>query len=84
MISFFGRDTPAVGDQATLYVDEVAVARGKADGSADRVPHAVRGTCVYSNPNAGRSRVTCRADGDGGRYAAEFLSDGEPPKILKL
>ena len=84
MVSFFGVDSQAVGDQATLAVDEIGIATGHADGTARRIPHAVRGSCTYSNPYRGASRVSCVADGSDGHYAVEFLSDGQPPNVIEL
>jgi len=84
VVSFFGEDSAAVGDQATLQVEEIGVARGRADGSASRVPHSVRGTCTYTNPYKGPSRIICSATGKEGSYRAEFPSDGKPPEALEL
>jgi len=84
VVSFFGQDSVAVGDQATLQVDEIGVATGKEDGTAKRVPHAVHGTCTYTNPYKGASRITCRASGAGGNYAVDFVSDGQPPNVTRL
>src|SRR5262249_1643637 len=84
MVSFFGVDSAAVGDQATLTVDEIGVATGHSDGTAQRVAHKVRGSCTYTNPYAGRSRISCSADGRDGHYAVEFVSDGQPPEVVQL
>jgi len=84
VVSFFGEDSAAIGDQATLQVEEIGVARGKADGTANRVAHAVRGACTYTNPYKGPSRIICNAAGKDGTYRAEFLSDGKPPEVLEL
>jgi len=84
MVSFFGVDSQAMGDQAILTVDEIGVATGHSDGTAQRKAHKVKGSCTYTNPYAGPSRIHCAADGFDGHYAVEFVSDGRPPDVVQL
>src|SRR5215210_3243976 len=82
IVSFFGRDTKAVGDQAVIHLTRVSVNNG---GMVDqRRSSDVSGTCTYTNPNKGPVRITCEATGAKGRFRAVFTSDGRPPELIEL
>ncbi len=82
VVSFFGRDTTAVGDQATIHVTRVFVNNG---GKLDeRQSSDVSGTCTYTNPHKGPVRVNCETTGTKGKYRAVFTSDGKMPEYLEL
>ena len=82
VVSFFGRDSAAVGDQATIYLTKVFVNNG---GKLDeRQSSDVSGTCTYTNPHKGPVRVSCEAIGAKGKYRAVFTSNGKMPEYLEL
>jgi len=82
IVSFFGRDTAAVGDQAVIHLTRVFVNNG---GKVDeRQSSDVSGTCTYTNPNKGPVRINCEANGTKGKFRAVFTSDGKPPEYLEL
>ena len=84
VISFAGQDSAAVGDRATLHVDEILITRTD-PGSAPR-PEIISaaGTCIYTNPYAGVATITCEAAARQGRYSAHFRSDGRPPDVQRF
>ncbi|TXN22633.1 hypothetical protein [Methylobacterium sp. WL9] len=41
------------------------------------------GTCRFTNPYARPGSVSCKADTQGGTFAAEFITDGNPPSVMK-
>ena len=84
VISFAGQDSAAVGDRATLHVDEILISR--TDTGATPRPEIIpaTGTCEYTNPYAGVSTVTCDAAGRQGHYSGHFRSDGHPPNVQRF
>ena len=84
VISFAGQDSAAIGDRATLHVDEVIISR--TDTGATPRPQVIRatGACIYTNPYAGVSTITCDAAAREGRYSARFRSDGRPPDVQRF
>jgi hypothetical protein len=82
VVSFFGRDSAAVGDQATIYLTKVFVNNG---GKLDaRQSSDVSGTCTYTNPHKGPVRLNCEATGAKGKYRAVFTSNGKMPEYIEL
>jgi hypothetical protein len=41
------------------------------------------GTCRYTNPYARPGTIRCRAETQGGVFAADFVTDGKPPEVAK-
>ena len=81
MVSFYGVDSKAVGDQAVLHVDTILVTRER----PAPVPTRVRATgrCTYTNPYAGPSHIDCSATAGGKSYEGVFVSDGTPPDVVR-
>jgi hypothetical protein len=79
MVSFYGVDSKAVGDEAVLHLDTILITL---EGPAP-VARQIRATgrCTYTNPYTGPSRIHCAATAGGKRYEAAFVSDGTPPDI---
>ncbi|GEP09084.1 hypothetical protein [Methylobacterium gnaphalii] len=50
-------------------------------GQYDRVKAV--GMCRFTNPVAQPGSVSCSAETPGGAFAAEFVTDGKPPEIVK-
>jgi hypothetical protein len=77
-ISFRGKDSPAVGDIATLKVSTILLTGTTA---SDAVALKAKGKCTYTNPNVGPVQVECEASTDRGTYRLSYTSDGVwPPK----
>lgn len=86
-VTFSGGDTPAEGDQAHSVVDRVFFSIENTESDPQAVKSDVlqaTGTCTYTNPYAGPSRINCSASTKDGPFIASFLSDGNPPKIERL
>ena len=81
VVSFFGRDNPAIGGKSMIYLQRVTVRVGAKE---DPASSDVQGTCTYTNPYAGPARISCQADGTEGQYKVDFISDGKAPDSLKL
>lgn len=78
-VSFFGRDSAAKGDIATIKLTTVIL--GGEDLKTKSVELSAKGECTYTNPNKGPIHVDCAADTARGRYELSFVSDGVwPPK----
>jgi hypothetical protein len=82
IVSFLGEDHPAKGNEAVLTLTNVTVTR--LEEKPTPVSIKVRGTCTYTNPYSGPSRINCAAKGGGKRYGATFVSDGKPPQISRF
>jgi hypothetical protein len=84
VLSFAGQDSAAVGDRATLHVDQVLVSR--TDSGKPPTPENIpaSGTCEYTNPYAGVSTITCAATTGQGAFGAAFRSDGRPPDVTRF
>ncbi len=80
MVSFFGRDNPAIGDHAMIYLQRVTFK----DSSTDNPSSDVSGVCTYSNPFAGPAVIECNADSKDGQFRAVFTTDGKAPKSVRL
>lgn len=81
VVSFFGRDNPAVGNRSMIYLQRVTVRSGPKE---DSLSSNVQGTCTYTNPYAGPARISCQADSPKGPYQVDFTSDGTAPHTVKL
>ena len=80
MVSFFGRDSTAVGNAATIAISRITATFGD-----DTTSLSARGQCRYTNPYAGVSTVTCNATTARGlRYSLVFRSDGNPPTVQRM
>lgn len=77
IVSFYGRDTRAVGDRATVRIERITVKDAAMRGN----PSAARATgrCDYTNPYRGRATISCSAAAMGRSFFARFVSDGRPP-----
>ena len=82
VVSFFGRDTAAVGDRATIHLMRVSVNVG--GRMEDAMSSDVSGKCDYTNPYEGKAQIICEAEGKKGKFRAVFTSDGTPPHVIKL
>jgi hypothetical protein len=80
IVSFYGRDNPAIGDHAMIYLQRVTFK----DSSSENPSSDVSGTCAYSNPFAGRALIECNADSKDGQFRAVFTTDGTAPKVERL
>jgi hypothetical protein len=80
MVSFFGRDNPAIGDHAMIYLQRVSFR----DSSPDNPSSEVSGICTYANPFAGPAVIDCKADSKDGPFRAVFTTDGRQPQITRL
>jgi len=79
MISFFGKDTPAVGDHAMVYLQRFSFR----DPTTTNLSSEVSGVCKYGNPFAGPTLVICDADSKDGPFKAVFTTDGQQPQVTK-
>ncbi|HEY0625448.1 MAG TPA: hypothetical protein VGD10_01820 [Allosphingosinicella sp.] len=82
VVTFSGADTPAKGNHATVRLDRVIFTLNGAGTKPNVVPAS--GTCTYTNPYAGPSRINCSASTNNGAFSASFVSDGEPPIIERF
>ncbi len=81
IVSFYGKDNKAVGDNAVINVDHVTVT-AVGDPKAKPVTVSAEGQCTYTNPYAGPSHVDCSARAVGMDFTASFVSDGKPPAAM--
>ena len=83
IVTFSGKDNPAVGDNASITLDKVIfslVGLGTAPNSIN-----AKGTCTYSNPVGGRrARIVCNATTTSGAFNATFVSDGSEPDVKEF
>ena len=80
MVSFYGRDSSAVGNAATIAISRITASFGD-----ETTSDTARGQCRYTNPYAGMSTVTCSATTSRGlRYSLTFRSDGNPPQVERV
>ena len=80
LVSFYGLDTRAVGDKATLRIQKLTLNLLMGTPSTGS-PAA--GECSYTNPYAGPSLVQCRATVGARRFEATFVSNGEAPDLME-
>ena len=79
MVSFFGRQAPAVGERAMVYLERVSFR----DSTANNPSSEVSGTCKFGNPYAGPTEVDCEADSKDGPFKAVFTTDGQRPEVAR-
>ena len=77
VVTFSGMDTPARGDQATVHLDAIIFTLVGTGTPPNDIP--ATGSCTYTNPYAGPSRIQCTASTEAGRFSASFTSDGKEP-----
>jgi hypothetical protein len=80
MVSFFGRDNPAVGGHAMIYLQRVSFR----DSTPNDPSSEVSGICTYGNPFKGHAVIDCEADSNDGRFKAVFTTDGQQPQVTRL
>jgi hypothetical protein len=81
--TFSGPDHVAAGDEATVELDRVVFLSLHLK-EATPVTLPATGSCVFSNPDIGRAKVTCTARTGRGGFRASFVSNGLPPKIERF
>ena len=74
IVSFYGNDQAAIGNRAEIQLLKIVTTEVKTLKSSVIL---ARGTCSYTNPNAGPVHIDCIADTDNGNYVLHFLSDGK-------
>lgn len=74
MVSFFGRDNPAVHGRGMLYLQRVSFK----DSSPNSPSSDVIGTCTYT-----LSVIDCEADSKDGQFKAVFTTDGQAPTVIR-
>lgn len=79
MISFYGLDSKAVGDRATLRIEKLTLNLMMGTPSTGG---PATGVCTYTNPYAGPSLIECSALSSGREFKATFVSDGNAPNIM--
>lgn len=81
MVGFFGKDSRAQGDKATLKVEKITLnlLMGMPSTMADAT-----GICIYTNPYNGPSVIKCSARSSGKNFSATFVSDGREPTIQEF
>lgn len=81
VFGFYGSDTKATGDKATLIVEKMTLnlllGTPPTNGPAT-------GKCTYTNPYAGPAVVRCTVASNGMNITALFVSDGSEPSIVEL
>ena len=82
VVTFSGADSPAKGDQANIRLDKVIFTL-IGTGTPPNVI-AAKGTCTYTNPYAGPSRINCSATTEAGRFSGSFVSNGREPDIQRF
>jgi len=83
IVSFYGKDSQAKGDVATLDIEQIGIVRIGGDTAPTHLP--AKGKCTYTNPYAGASHIDCTAKiGSNMAFVASFVSDGKPPRSLDL
>jgi hypothetical protein len=82
VITFSGADSPARGDQATVRLDKVIFTLVGMGTEPNAIP--ATGTCTYTNPYAGPSRINCSASTKEGKFSGAFVSDGAEPDIQRF
>lgn len=82
VVTFSGADSPAKGNSASIRLDKVIFTLIGTGTEPNVVP--ATGTCTYTNPYAGPSRVHCSASTESGRFSGSFVSNGQPPDIQEF
>lgn len=82
VVTFSGAGAPAQGDQASARLDKVIFTLIGTGTEPNVLP--ATGTCTYTNPYAGPSRINCSATTKIGRFSGTFVSDGEEPDIKQF
>ena len=82
VITFSGADSPAKGDQATVRLDKVIFTLIGTGTKPNVIPAS--GSCTYTNPYAGPSRINCSATTGDGKFSGSFVSNGQPPDIQEF
>lgn len=71
------------GERAIQPIDRVRFTLART-AQADATTTPANGSCIYGNPFAGTSRVTCRVKAGRGWFSATFVTDGQPPENSSL
>jgi hypothetical protein len=82
VVTFSGADSPAKGNQATVRLDKVIFTLIGTGTEPNVMP--AKGSCTYTNPYAGPSRINCTATTEAGRFSGSFVSDGREPDIQRF
>lgn len=77
------KQTRLAGERASQPIDRVRFTLSKTAPDA-ATSNAATGHCVYGNPFAGASKVTCRVISAKRTFVAEFVTDGTPPASAEL
>lgn len=82
VVTFSGADSPAKGDHASVRLDKIIFTL-VGTGTAPNVIPAT-GSCSYTNPYAGPSRINCSASTKDGKFSGSFVSNGAEPDIQRF
>lgn len=77
------RQTRLPGEHASQPIDKVRFTLAKTAPEA-ATSTAGTGRCIYGNPFAGISKISCRVTAGRDVFAAEFVTDGTPPESGSL
>lgn len=82
VVTFSGMDSPAKGDQTATRLDRIIFTLIGTGTPPNDIP--ATGSCTYTNPDAGPSRINCSATTGEGKFSGSFVSDGQPPDITEF